>query len=135
MERMENDELTVRVSLMSQPVRGRLTWTTGVMRERLVGPFLGFSGFNRMTDRSIASGMTGAEEAVTLHPRQHLLCAREWDLIERELGEADREGFRFSLHCQGDGAVGQVADLYERCRRDARGAACQPPCDHRHGAL
>lgn len=118
----ENDELTVRVSLMSQPVGRGMDLDHGRrMRERLRGPFLGFSGFNRMTDRSIASGMTELKSPYLSTPGSTCSVPVEWDLIERELGEADREGFRFSLHCQGDGAVGQVVDLYERCRRDARG--------------
>lgn len=45
----------------------------------------------------------------------------EWDLISRELSEIDAQGFRYSLHCQGDGAVRKTIDLYERLPRDESG--------------
>ena len=42
----------------------------------------------------------------------------EWDLIEWETLEADRNGFRYSLHCQGDGAVRHTVDLFSRCQME-----------------
>ena len=122
MERMEeNDELTVRVSLMSQPVGRGMDLDMRAHAGQLRGAFLEAAGFNRMTDRSIASGMAELKSPYLSTPGSTCSAPVEWDLIERELGEADREGFRYSLHCQGDGAVGHVVDLYERCRRDGRG--------------
>jgi predicted amidohydrolase YtcJ len=123
MERMAaSDELTVRVRLMSQPVGRGMDLDHGrKMRERLGGDFLSFSGFNRMTDRSIASGMAELKEPYLSDPTSRCAVPVEWDLIERELFAADEAGFRFSLHCQGDAAVAHVVDLYEKCRRDGRG--------------
>ncbi len=123
MEAMEkSDELTVRVSMMSQPVGRPMDLEHGRrMSERLQGPFLSFGGFNRMTDRSIASGMAELKEPYLDRP--NCCCGEpvEWDLIESELMEADREGFRYSLHCQGDAAVAHVVGLYERCARGSDG--------------
>ena len=123
MEAMEAaDELTVRVSMMSQPVGRGMDLAYGrASRDRFRGPFVSFSGFNRMTDRSIASGMAELKQPYLSDPTSRCAVPVEWDLIERELFAADEAGFRFSLHCQGDGAVGHVVDLYERCRRDASG--------------
>lgn len=116
------DALTVRVRLMSQPVGRGIDLEHGrKMRDRLKGNFLSFSGFNRMTDRSIASGMAELKEPYLSNPTSCCAIPVEWDLIERELFAADDAGFRFSLHCQGNAAVAHVVDLYEKCRRDSRG--------------
>lgn len=123
MEAMEAaDGLSVRVRMMSQPVGRGIDLAYGrAARDRFRGPFVSFSGFNRMTDRSIASGMAELKEPYLSDPTSCCAVPVEWDLIEHELFAADEAGFRFSLHCQGDGAVGHVVDLYERCKRDARG--------------
>ena len=45
----------------------------------------------------------------------------EWDLIENELRAIDADGFRYSLHCQGDGAVRRTVALYASLPRDEHG--------------
>lgn len=127
MEQMaDGDELTLRVSMMSQPVGRGMDLDHGRrMRERFRGPFLRFSGFNRMTDRSIASGMAELKEPYLSTPGSCCAVPVEWDLIERELRAADEAGFRYSLHCQGNAAVAHVVDLYEGCRRDEDGRLVQ----------
>jgi len=127
MERMErDDELTVRVSMMSQPVGRGIDLDHGRrMRERFRGPFVSFSGFNRMTDRSIASGMAELKQPYDSNTDTRCSVPVEWDLIESELMAADEAGFRYTLHCQGDAAVAHVVDLYERCRRDEGGHLVQ----------
>lgn len=118
----EEGKLTLRVSMMSQPVGCGIDIEHGrKMRKRFRGPFVNFSGFNRMTDRSIASGMAELKEPYKSNPTTCCTVPVEWDLIERELAEADEAGFRYSLHCQGDAAVAHVVDLYEKCRHDAHG--------------
>lgn len=56
--REESGELTVRVSMMSQPVgAGANLAYAREARERFRGPFVRFSGFNRMTDRGVWAGL------------------------------------------------------------------------------
>ena len=51
------------------------------------------------------------------------ICAMEidWKQLEEDVIEADRKGFRFSLHCQGDGAIEKALDIFEKCKRDENG--------------
>lgn len=121
-----NDGLTVRVSLMSQPVGAPMDLEHGrAMQERFQGPFVSFSGFNRMTDRSIASGCAELKEPYCSDPSTCCAVPVEWGLVEDELARADAAGFRYTFHCQGDGAVAHVVDLYEKCARDESGHLVQ----------
>ena len=45
----------------------------------------------------------------------------EWDLIEKETHLADENGFRYSLHCQGDGAIRHTVALFDSCQKDENG--------------
>lgn len=120
MERLERENrLTVRVSMMSQPVGRGMDIPHGLaMRERFKGPFVSFSGYNRMTDRGIPSFLGELIQPYKSRPDITCLVPVEWDLIEAETLEADRNGFRYSLHCQGDGAVRHTVDLFSRCQME-----------------
>ena len=50
-------------------------------------------------------------------------CAKDidWEGLKRDALAADKEGFRFSLHAQGDGAIGKTVDIFEQCQRDENG--------------
>ena len=119
MERLEQeDSLTVRVSMMSQPVGRGIDIPHGIaMRERFQGDFLRFTGYNRMTDRGIPSFLGELNEPYKSRPDIKVLVPVEWELIEAETLEADKNGFRYSLHCQGDGAVRHTVDLFDRCEK------------------
>ena len=119
MERLEReDALTVRVSMMSQPVGRGIDIPHGIaMRERFQGDFLRFTGYNRMTDRGIPSFLGELNEPYKSRPDIKVLVPVEWELIEAETLEADKNGFRYSLHCQGDGAVRHTVDLFDRCEK------------------
>ena len=41
--------------------------------------------------------------------------------LKRDALAADQEGFRFSLHAQGDGAIGKTVDIFAQCQRDENG--------------
>lgn len=134
MERREQaGELTVRVSMMSQPVgEGANLEYARAARDRFTGPFVRFSGFNRMTDRGVWAGLAEmiepyedtAEEGAA---GKTVVEPPEWDLIESELKAIDAEGFRYSLHCQGDGAVRHTVALYDALPKGADGKLA-----HRH---
>ena len=112
------DALTVRVSMMSQPVGRGIDIPHGIaMRERFQGDFLRFTGYNRMTDRGIPSFLGELNEPYKSRPDIKVLVPVEWELIEAETLEADKNGFRYSLHCQGDGAVRHTVDLFDRCEK------------------
>ena len=120
MEQLEKEHrLTVRVSMMSQPVGRGIDIPHGhAMKERFQGEFVSFSGYNRMTDRGIPSFLGELIEPYKSRPDITCLVPVEWELIEAETLEADRNGFRYSLHCQGDGAVRHTVDLYDRCQKN-----------------
>lgn len=114
-------ELTLRVNFMSQPVGEGASLEYGRrMRDRFRGEFVRFSGYNRMTDGSISQLCGDLKQPYCC---ADTTCAQEidWDLIAAETRAADAEGFRFSLHAQGDAAISKVLDIYETCRRDEQG--------------
>lgn len=118
----KNHELTLRVSMMSQPVAegANLAYALAA-RERHTGDFVRFSGFNRMTDRGIASFLGELKQPYKSRPDICVAEPPEWELIESEVRAADAAGFRFSLHCQGDGAVAHTVSLYDTLPKDKNG--------------
>ena len=43
------------------------------------------------------------------------------NLLANDTFKADAEGFRFSLHAQGDAAISKVLDIYDSCQKDENG--------------
>lgn len=117
-EKLEKEHrLNMRISFMSQPVGEGINIAHGkAMREKFTGEFVKFGGYNRMTDRSIGSGMA---ELLEPYASTGVLCEVpvEWDLITRETLEADAADFRYSLHCQGDGAIHHTVELFDKCQK------------------
>jgi hypothetical protein len=114
----DSDSLNMRVSVLSQPVGEGINIDYGKeMREKLNGKCLSFEGYNRMTDRGIARFLGELIEPYAAKPGVTCLEPVDWELIEKETVEADKNGFRFALHCQGDGAVRHVVNIYEKCRK------------------
>lgn len=114
-------DLTLRVNFMSQPVAAGVDLEYGkAMRDKFQGEFVRFSGYNQMTDGSI-SQMCGYLKKP--YNGTDTVCAQQidWDKLAEDTRLVDREGFRFSLHAQGDGAIGKVLDIYETCKRDGDG--------------
>ncbi|MCQ2507410.1 MAG: amidohydrolase family protein [Dorea sp.] len=117
----ENKELTLRVSFMSQPVAEPTNLAYGkAMREKFQGEFVRFSGYNQMTDGSISQICGDLKEPYLC---ADTTCAQEinWQLLADDARAVDAEGFRFSLHAQGDAAISKVLDIYESCKRDENG--------------
>lgn len=119
---LEQDrELTLRVNFMSQPVAADADIDYGkAMREKFTGEYVRFSGYNQMTDGSVSQLCADLKQPYCC---ADTCCAQDidWEKLGRETRAADAEGFRFSLHAQGDGAISKVLDIYEGCRRDAQG--------------
>ncbi len=117
-EMEQSDELTLRTFFMSQPVGEGINIEYGKrMKEKFTGDMVRFSGYNRMTDGTVAS-----TKGDLLKPYENMgdvTCTKEipYDVIREELKAADDNGFRYSLHAQGDGAVHKVVEMYDRCRK------------------
>jgi predicted amidohydrolase YtcJ len=115
-------ELTLRVNFMSQPVGAGANFSFGKrMRTRFNGGFVRFSGYNRMTDGSVSQLCADLKKAYSCRPDTCCIQNIDWNLIAEETRAADAEGFRFSLHAQGDGAISKVLGIYETCKRGEDG--------------
>lgn len=118
----ERGALTLRVNLMSQPVGEPANINYGTRMRNLLANnlMINFSGFNQMTDGSISQHEGEMKESYLDFDGS---CALEidWSELERQVLMADKEGMRFSLHTQGDGAVEHAIDIFEKCRRDVNG--------------
>jgi predicted amidohydrolase YtcJ len=119
LEELESSgELRLRTHFMSQPVGAPMDPELGCkLRDKYHSPFFCFSGFNRMTDGSISRFRGDLKEPYVGKPGNYGEEQIDYGLIEKETLAADQEGFRFSLHAQGDRAVSRVLDIYEKCRR------------------
>lgn len=123
LEELENKrELTLRVHFMSQPVGKGADLEYGKrMRERFQKDFVHFSGYNRMTDGSISQLCGDLKKPYECAPETYCAQPIDYELIEKETLAVDQEGFRFSLHAQGDAAIHKVLNIYEKCQKDADG--------------
>ena len=113
--------LTIRVNFMSQPVAEPFNLSYGKeMREKFKGEFVRFSGYNQMTDGSISELCGDLKKPYSC---ADTTCAQDidWDLLANDTFKADAEGFRFSLHAQGDAAISKVLDIYDSCQKDENG--------------
>ncbi|MCL6572122.1 MAG: amidohydrolase family protein [Bacillus sp. (in: Bacteria)] len=125
----EDDELTLRVNFMSQPVGEPINIEFGKrMRAKITGNFVRFSGYNMMTDGSISQLMGDLNEPYQSNPDIHCLEKVNYDGIAEDVWEADRNGFRFSLHAQGDRAVAQTINIFEKCQRNPDGTLVNRHC-------
>lgn len=122
LEELERDkELPMRVNFMSQPVGAPMNLPYGrAMRDRFKEEFVRFSGYNQMTDGSI-SQLEGDMKEPYCCADTHCAKKIDWDGIEADTLAADAEGFRFSLHAQGDAAISKVLGIYEKCKRNSDG--------------
>lgn len=86
------------------------------MRDTFTGDKIRFSGFNRMTDGTIAAYKGDLKKP---YENQDFTCTLQvpYEEIEADVLAADREDFRWTLHAQGDGAVGRIAEIYDKCKK------------------
>ncbi|ETI67281.1 amidohydrolase [Neobacillus vireti] len=130
LKQLEDDhELTLRVNFMSQPVGEPFNLEFGKrMLVQTTGDFVRFSGYNMMTDGSISQLMGDLKEPYLSNPDIHCLEPVNYDGIAEKVWEADRNGFRFSLHAQGDRAVAQTINIFEKCQRTPDGKLVNRHC-------
>jgi predicted amidohydrolase YtcJ len=122
LENLENGrDLTLRVHFMSQPSAGGFNLELGRrLRQQYHSDSLCFSGFNRMTDGSISRGNGDLKTPYEGKPGVYCGEQIDYDRIEKDTLAADQEGFRVSLHAQGDGAVAKVLDIFDQCRKQEK---------------
>lgn len=116
-EMEDSEELHLRTFFMSQPVGEPMNLEYArKMRNLFTGDKIKFSGFNRMTDGTIAAYKGDLKEP---YKNEAFTCSISvpYEEIEADVLAADAEGFRWSLHAQGDGAVGKIAGIYDKCRK------------------
>lgn len=117
----EQHELTLRVHFMSQPVGAPMNLEHGRnMRRMFHSSFVRFSGYNQMTDGSISQFEGEMKEP---YLNSDTCCKKDidWETLKADALAADAEDFRFSLHAQGDGAIGKTVDIFAQCKKDANG--------------
>lgn len=117
----DEDELTLRIEFMSQPVKYPADIEYGLKTKTVYNSDrLAFSGFNQMTD-----GLIVSEEADLLYPYEgkSYTCKKDisYEDIERQVLEADKNGLRFTLHSEGDASLKQILDIYDKCDKDENG--------------
>ena len=117
-EMEDSEDMHLRFFFMSQPVGEKMNLPYArAMREKFTGDKVRFSGFNRMTDGTIAAYKGDLK---TPYEGQTFTCTIDipYDEIEADVLAADAEDFRWSLHAQGDGAVGKITQIYEKCKKE-----------------
>lgn len=119
LKEMENSEqLHLRTFFMSQPVGERMNLSYArKMRKEFTGDKVRFSGFNRMTDGTIAALQGDLKQP---YEGKEFQCGIKipYDEIEADVLAADEEDFRWTLHAQGDGAVGKITEIYNKCKKE-----------------
>lgn len=111
-----SEKLHLRTFFMSQPVGEKMNLSYArKMRSEFTGDKVRFSGFNRMTDGTIASYKGDLKRP---YENQDFTCEIQipYEEIEADVLAADAENFRWSLHAQGDGAVGKITEIYKKCQ-------------------
>lgn len=117
LKEIENSEkLHLRTFFMSQPVGAKMNLKYARnMRKMFTGDKIRFSGFNRMTDGTIANYKGDLKQP---YEKKSYTCNIQipYDEIEEDVLAADKEDFRWTLHAQGDGAVEKITSIYEKCK-------------------
>lgn len=118
-EMEDSEDLHLRFFFMSQPVGEKMNLPYArEMREKFPGDKIRFSGFNRMTDGTIAACKGDLKKP---YENETFTCALDipYDEIEDDVLAADAEDFRWSLHAQGDRAVGRIAQIFDKCKKES----------------
>ena len=122
LEELEKENaLSLRVNFMSQPVDKPMNIEYGKkMRDKFKGEFVEFSGYNQMTDGSVSEFNADIKKP---YNNTDTCCKQniDWQKLGDDARVADDNGFRFSLHAQGDAAIAKTLDIYETCKKDANG--------------
>jgi len=114
----DEQQLIHRVNLVSQPVSAGVDISYGIaMREQFTGPFIRFMGYNIMVDGDIEDYEGDIFDPYPDADRAKDLVHPDYHELEKEVLRADSEGFRCALHAEGDRAVHEVINIYERVQR------------------
>lgn len=112
--------LKVNISIMSQPVSKDLSIETANNLLTIANSDkFRFDGFNQMVDGSIS--VKEADIEGNYEDGDKCIIHIDYEKIEKETLLADKNGYRFSLHGQGDRAISKIIDIYEKCNKDSSG--------------
>ncbi len=117
----KSNELSVRFHFMSQPMESAINIPYGIsMREKFSSDFVKFSGFNMMTDGSVSDNCAEIKEP---YLDMDTCCMQDinWDQIKADVLLADENGFRYSLHAQGDAAIHNAIEVLDNCQKTPDG--------------
>ncbi|SHO44241.1 amidohydrolase [Anaerocolumna xylanovorans] len=118
----KTSQLTLRVNFMSQPVGADANIGYALeMRDHFHGEFVRFLGFNKMTDGSVSQLCADLKEPYTCAPELYCNQEIDYEKIEQEVLAADKLGFRFSLHAQGDAAIHKAIEILDKCQKKPDG--------------
>ncbi len=116
-----SNELSVRFHFMSQPVESPINISYGQkMREEFNSDYAKFSGYNMMTDGSVSENCAEIKQPYK-DIDTNCLQDIDWDLIKKDVLLADENGFRYSLHAQGDAAIHNAIEVLDSCQKSADG--------------
>lgn len=113
-----NDELSLRVSLVSEPVASAANFTFARQaRDRFHSDRLRFHGFKFMGDGVIADYTGDMLQPYTDRPHTHNEKPVDYALLRQQVLEADRLGFNCCLNAEGDAAIRHCIDIFAECHR------------------
>ncbi len=116
-----SNELSIRFHFMSQPVESPINIPYGqTMREQFNSEFVKFSGYNMMTDGSVSDNCAEIKEPYE-DINSNCLQTIDWEQIKADVLSADRNGFRYSLHAQGDAAIHNAIEVLNNCQKSVEG--------------
>ena len=112
-----NDELALRVSLVSEPVAAPLNFPFARQaRDRFHSDGLRFHGFILMVDGVIADHTGDMLEPYADRPQTHTLKPVDYAALRQQVLEADRLGFDCCLNAEGDAAIRRCIDIFAECQ-------------------
>lgn len=111
-------ELTLRVSLVSQPVAAPVDLTFGQRaRQRFQSSWLRFHGFKLMADGVIADHTGDMLHTYADRPDTHNLVPVDYAALRRQALAIAGQGFNCCLNAEGDAAIRHCVDILAECRQ------------------
>lgn len=113
-----NDDLSLRVSLVSEPVAAPVNFAFALQaRDRFHSDQLRFHGFKFMVDGVIADHTGDMLQPYADQPYTHNKKPVDYPALRRQVLEADRLGFDCCLNAEGDAAIRHCIDIFAECHQ------------------
>ncbi|EGN2316515.1 amidohydrolase family protein [Escherichia coli] len=113
-----NDELSLRVNLVSEPVAAPMNFPFAQQaRDRFHSERLRFHGFKLMVDGVIADHTGDMMEPYADRPETNNAKPVDYAALRQQVLEADRLGFDCCFNAEGDAAIRRCIDIFAECQR------------------